>query len=46
MISEILFSKMNAHFKDRRVIVMFAGILTFATVSWCQICGKTSYGGK
>ena len=42
----VLFSKMNAHFKDRRVIFILGVILPFATISWCQICGKTSSGGS
>jgi len=42
----ILTIKMNTTFKVYPAIAMLAVILSCAMVSWCQICGKTAYGGS
>ena len=42
----ILTIKMNTTFKVYPAIAMLAVILSCAMVSWCQICGKTAYGGE
>lgn len=33
-------------FNTSSAFVVFAVILFRAMIGWCQICGKTSYGGK